>query len=401
MKKFMCLAIIGSIAVAGCQDNITSSSEPSSSPALSSALAPLAIHQISTGREHTCGVATDGRAYCWGSSEAGQLGNNVTDGPDECAAGVCSKRPVAVAGGHRFKHVSSGWFFTCGLGTDDRGYCWGSNAEGQLGIGVLSNRRTSPVGVLGGLRFLQVRAGSSHACGITLVHAAFCWGDNLRGQLGNGTTNESLTPVPVTRALHWRQLSAGWTYTCGVTMDDLAYCWGDNRYGQLGDGTTSRRLRPTLVAGGLHFRQIDAGLAHTCAVTSSGDRAYCWGTGLGVAGDKTTNTIHLTPTAVAILRRFANVTAGSGQSCGTTMSGLGFCWGANGAGQLGDGTTMTRIRPFALAVQLNLDHMSAGHGFTCGVTVGDRAYCWGAGESGQLGDGSDVSHLIPTAVVGP
>jgi alpha-tubulin suppressor-like RCC1 family protein len=149
------------------------------------------------------------------------------------------------------------------------------------------------------LAFRQVSTGFGHTCGVTTNNLAYCWGFNLFGQLGDGTTTIlSATPVAVAGGLRFRQVSAGSDHTCGVTTDSLAYCWGINRSGELGNGTTTNRLKPVRVAGGHLFRGVSGASHHSCAVTT-GDRAFCWGqNSLGELGDGTT-TNRLTPVAVA------------------------------------------------------------------------------------------------------
>ncbi|MGI9041569.1 MAG: RCC1 domain-containing protein, partial [Gemmatimonadales bacterium] len=117
------------------------------------------------------------------------------------------------------------------------------------------------------LSFRQVSAGEDHTCGVTTADRVYCWGRNLFGQLGDGTTTNRLTPVAVAGGLRFRHISAASNHTCGVTTDDRAFCWGWNYYAQLGDGTTTNRLTPGAVAGGRRFRQVRADNAHTCAIT--------------------------------------------------------------------------------------------------------------------------------------
>jgi regulator of chromosome condensation (RCC1) repeat-containing protein len=101
----------------------------------------------------------------------------------------------AVATALVFRQVSTeGGNHTCGVTTDDRAYCWGFNGSGQLGDGTTTNRQL-PTAVLGELRFHQVNAGQDHTCGITPENRAYCWGLNGSGQLGDGTTANRLTPV--------------------------------------------------------------------------------------------------------------------------------------------------------------------------------------------------------------
>ena len=182
-------------------------------------------------------------------------------------------------------------------GCEARGFCWGSNAAGQLGDNTTTQRLT-PVRVRGGLLFRQVATGKLHSCGVTTGDKAYCWGKNSDGQLGDGTLNTRFKPVAVTGGLSFRRVTAGGItdrqrrlgYSCGVTTDNLAYCWGTNDFGRLGIGSTLEfgpRLSPTDVVGGLQFRQVDAGFNHTCAVTTDG-RAYCWGRNhLGQLGNDT------------------------------------------------------------------------------------------------------------------
>jgi len=175
--------------------------------------------------------------------------------------------------------VSAGYYSTCGVTTDYRAFCWGDNARGELGDGTTTDR-LRPVPVAGGRQFRQVEVTFQHTCGVSYPdHRAYCWGDNAEGQLGDGTRTIRLTPVVVTGTLAFRQVTAGYNHTCGVTTDNRVFCWGNNNVGQIGDSSTVyRRLKPTRVAGTRQFRQVDAGRNYNCAVTTN-DRAFCWGEG--------------------------------------------------------------------------------------------------------------------------
>jgi alpha-tubulin suppressor-like RCC1 family protein len=252
----------------------------------------LRFRQVTTANQHTCGVTTDDRAYCWGFNGLGQLGNGTT---------ARRLAPFRVAGGHRFRQVSAGFDHTCAVTTDDRAYCWGNNEFGQVGDGTASfaGPRT-PVPVVGGLRFRQVSGGHVHTCGVTLDNRAYCWGDNRDGALGDGTTTPvRLTPVPVVGGLQFGLVRAGLFYACGLTRASVAYCWGNNLSGQLGDGTLDQQHpTPAAVAGGLQFLGISTGQTHTCGVTLA-NRAYCWGNNAyGKLGDGTM-TSHRAPVPVA------------------------------------------------------------------------------------------------------
>jgi alpha-tubulin suppressor-like RCC1 family protein len=107
--------------------------------------------------------------------------------------------------GTRFVSVSAGWWHTCALAADGGAWCWGSDVFGQLGgrpvepesCPAAAACSTVPVPVAGEGRFVAVGAGGAHSCGLTADGTAYCWGDNSLGQLGNGAEAASAVPVPV------------------------------------------------------------------------------------------------------------------------------------------------------------------------------------------------------------
>ncbi|MBE0593612.1 MAG: hypothetical protein IH616_14560, partial [Gemmatimonadales bacterium] len=182
----------------------------------------------------TCGLMPFGAAFCWGASDAGQVGDGLT-----------STRlvPTPVSGGLTFVELTVGQAHTCALAPAGAAYCWGANEAGQLGDGATANRRV-PVAA-GQVTFASLTAGDRHTCGLTAAGEAYCWGRNDAGQLGDGTAGNRLVPTAVTGGLTFTTLTAGTAHTCGLTAAGEAYCWGENEYGRLGDGTTGRRLTPT------------------------------------------------------------------------------------------------------------------------------------------------------------
>jgi alpha-tubulin suppressor-like RCC1 family protein len=209
-------------------------------------LRPVAVtgarsfRQVSAGGWHACAVTTSDVAYCWGRNNEGQVGDSTT---------VKTRyQPVRVEGTRLFRQIDAGLQHTCGVTTDFRAFCWGDGRQGQIGNG---NRYISywPRAVAGGLSFRRVTAGFDHTCAETTTSRAYCWGWNSYGALGDGTTTLRPKPVAVTGGLWFAQVSAGNEYTCGKTPTNVAYCWGWNRDGFVGDGTTTNRLTPTKVAG--------------------------------------------------------------------------------------------------------------------------------------------------------
>jgi alpha-tubulin suppressor-like RCC1 family protein len=149
--------------------------------------------------------------------------------------------------------ISAGGNHTCAIASDSQAYCWGYNSYGQLGDGTTTNR-SAPVavttsGVLSGKTIKTISAGGSHTCAVASNNQAYCWGRNAYGQLGDGSTNNSSVPVAVTTSgvLSGKailSISIGYgSHTCAI-VDNQDYCWGYNTYGQLGDGLSNILTAP-------------------------------------------------------------------------------------------------------------------------------------------------------------
>jgi alpha-tubulin suppressor-like RCC1 family protein len=128
--------------------------------------------------------------------------------------------------------------------------CWGSNSNGQLGDGTAVTR-SSAVDVSGLVSGVAaIAAGHDHSCALTTAGAMKCWGDNYHGQLGDGTTVSRSTPIEVTGlASGVAAIAVGDYFTCALTTAGAVKCWGRNLDGELGDGTTTSRSAPADVSG--------------------------------------------------------------------------------------------------------------------------------------------------------
>jgi len=198
---------------------------------------------VAAGGAHTCALTGAGAAYCWGGNTAGQLGSG--------SGNNLSTVPSLVAGGLTFDRVAAGAATTCALTVSGAAYCWGANDVGQLGTGVADSLARTPQPVTGALTFRTITVGGRHACGLTTDSLAYCWGDDANGQLGDGpaTTTPSPSPVPVSGGLHFSDLHAGASHTCGITGDLVIYCWGLGTQGQLGQTFPQSSSVPLRVTG--------------------------------------------------------------------------------------------------------------------------------------------------------
>jgi alpha-tubulin suppressor-like RCC1 family protein/murein DD-endopeptidase MepM/ murein hydrolase activator NlpD len=207
---------------------------------------------IATKDIHTCAVTAGGGVKCWGYKFYGQLGDgtSVWDGNSP----IGKSTPVDVIGlGTTATKVTTGSYHTCALTGAGGVKCWGYSD--RLGIGTVANFVTpTPVDVTGLTNsVMAVTAGLDHTCVLLdyggLAVGVKCWGENDYGQLGDGTTAARTTPVDVLGLTHdATALALGDTHTCALVNNNSVNCWGQNNRGQLGDGTTTNQGTPTNVS---------------------------------------------------------------------------------------------------------------------------------------------------------
>lgn len=295
---------------------------------------------VSANLFHSCAVAAGGAARCWGRNDFGRLGTGNT---------TSQSTPTAVSGlGSGVSAISTGENHSCAV-VNGGARCWGRNLYGQLGDGSTVDRLTpvATVGLASGVSDIVI--GGSTSCARLGNGGVRCWGDNGLNQLGDGTQDNSSVPVtPLGLDSGVARLAVGGLHACALLSGGGVRCWGNNLSGQLGDGTTVAGSTPGPVLGLIDSGavRIATGFAHSCALLTSGT-VSCWGdNSAGQLGDGTT-TRRLSPVAVAGLSGVVEIAAGYDVSCALLGSGSVRCWGANRYGQLGDGTLGYVNRPTA------------------------------------------------------
>jgi alpha-tubulin suppressor-like RCC1 family protein len=296
----------------------------------------------------------------------------------------------------------------CELATTGAAYCWGDNSRGQIGDGT-TTQRPSPTAVSGGLIFSSLSTGfGDHTCGLTATGVAYCWGSNAFGELGDSTTTDRTAPVAVKGGLTFSAITVSSMATCGLTTAGAMYCWGSRDQGLLGDGVLGGYITtPSQVnTGGVTFKAIGIGRNIACGL-STGGTAYCWQgggfTGDGTAGGSVTASVfsvRTTPTAIQDGRTYASLTVGEQYACAIATTGTTYCWGANSLGQLGDGTTVGKTSPVAVNTTRTFTKIVAGQFHTCGLEANGTLSCWGRNADGRSGDGTNVFKTVPTLVTG-
>ncbi len=186
---------------------------------------------------YTCAIDMNQRGFCQGGNAWGELG----------FAGPGATRFTQPVTGVRLTSIAPSNFHACGIDVDGIGWCWGINTFGQVGSAAVGDSTPLPVRVDGNHRFRSVTVGLDHSCGLATDGSAWCWGDGTHGQLGSGSTAPTKTPVRVVSPVPFVDLDAGMYFTCAIGTDGFAYCWGNNSNGELADGTMLRKSTPQRV----------------------------------------------------------------------------------------------------------------------------------------------------------
>ena len=206
---------------------------------------------------------------------------------------VVSAVPASAAS-TTYTAIAVGQYQSCALNTADGVECWGGFGSGQA-LGS-----TLPVGVSGlASGVVALTAAGMHSCALTALGGVKCWGGNTSGELGNGTLVSSVTPVNVLGLSSGvAAISASAFSTCALMNSGGVKCWGQNVFGQLGDGTTTSRTVPVDVLGLTGpVTQIAAGSTHTCALMMTGG-VKCWGQNIQAQLGDGTRTDSLVPVGV-------------------------------------------------------------------------------------------------------
>ncbi|HRE02280.1 MAG TPA: hypothetical protein PLV68_13335, partial [Ilumatobacteraceae bacterium] len=250
-------------------------------PTLTDSVVPVRVvvppaQSVAAGGEHTCAVSSAGAVWCWGNNNSGELGDGTL---------INSARPVVVGADDALSGIAAvavGGETSCAVGTDGRAWCWGANDSGQLGNGdPVGDVRRTPQVVPDVAGATAVAVGARHACAVTAAGVS-CWGANGSGQTGTGTFSSAERSAHlVARTEGSVTVSAGARHTCAVLRDGTVWCWGDDTFGQLGNdaASTASQPLPGAVIGVTSAVAVSAGAGHSCAsrAPEAGGGTWCWG----------------------------------------------------------------------------------------------------------------------------
>lgn len=381
---------------------------------------------IASNATHSCALLAAGGVRCWGDNTQGKLGIGVTGHRNVATAvvGLGDATAISVGSGHGCAATRGGarcW------GDND----WVQLGNGDMGAyddGVESNA-LAPVGVTGlGAGAIGVAAAGRHSCAVTAAGALACWGTENIGELGNGDQDNFgpnvwyASPQPVGGLGSGVVAVSGyWKHSCALTGAGDVYCWGENVAGKIGDGSTDNAYVATPVSGlGGAAVSIAVGENHSCAALGTG-AVKCWGANdfgqLGIGAPDGND--HPSPETVPGLAAVVAVAAGGDNTCALTSTGAMKCWGRNDWGQLGNGddnydhqsSPVDVVGLGSGVVAMSVGGSGSGvlpRAHSCAVLDSGEARCWGYGNQGQLGDGLFIPggignryHNTPQVVLTP
>lgn len=345
-------------------------------------------------------IGSDGRLYAWGSNHDGQLGDGTTLSRSTPVVSILPVGMVPVA-------VAASSAVTVAVASNGQRFVWGNNSGQGLGTGLRSLRlKPGAVPLPPGVTPRSVAAGEGHSLAIGSDDRLYAWGNNTDGQLGAGSTGASGIPLAVNlpTGVVPNAIAAGRLHTLAIGSDGRLYAWGNNVYGQLGDGSTTRRGTPVTVLfpNGVTPITVAAGDNHSLAIGSNG-RLYAWGSSDdGQLGNGSSGGNRLTPVVVQLPAGVTAtaVAAGNGHSLAIGSNGRLYAWGRNTDGQLGNGGNSRVSLPVAINLPDSVSPTAVAARATQSLASGadGRLFSWGANYQGDLGNGTTTSRNTPGAV---
>ncbi|MBA2661529.1 MAG: hypothetical protein H0U74_04495 [Bradymonadaceae bacterium] len=304
---------------------------------------------VSSHTNHTCVSRDDNQVRCWGLNSRGQLGNGSV---------VNAPVPVETTNVFTAASIANGGAHTCARNHSGEILCWGANGQGQLGNGEILAGDFNHVKSIVKLNAqdnmgdnLAIALGSAHSCALRSDQTVWCWGFNQVGQVGQSNMVQAYRwPTKITQIEGAISIASGLNHSCAVNQAGQVWCWGEGIRGQLGNGLTARNHVPVRAEMPTRAVRVVAGFNHSCAIDVNRD-VYCWGdNGRGQLGAGLAATSRATPIKVSGLSNVLSLSGGYQHTCAVRSNGTAHCWGDNEFGQLGDRSNTMRNVPVAVSV---------------------------------------------------
>jgi hypothetical protein len=238
---------------------------------------PLSAHSrgnlaksLTLGIWHACFIDLHDRAWCHGDNYSFKLGRT----------GDGSHIPTLVGTTVRFRKLAATENSSCGLATDGKVYCWGDGGSGQLGDGTQAVR-SIPRAVTSTETFTDIAGGQFAYCAVAATGSVWCWGRNTNNALALSGAAASLavvpTPARVDTDITFKSVTGHASYRnhCGIAADNRAICWGDSTLAGAGGVLPPTHSGPVQVEGGGIYESVSVANM-MCALTLAHE-LRCWG----------------------------------------------------------------------------------------------------------------------------
>lgn len=263
------------------------------------------VVQLTSGGYNSAALKADGTVWTWGFNNRGQIGNGTTGGAPNCTGCYASPTQINLS---NIVQIDAGFYHFLAVKSDGTVWAWGFNGDGQLGNNSNLSVHAAPVqvgvGVNGFENIVAVAAGEYHSLALKADGTVWAWGTNRQAQLGNGTGGNTFSNVPVAVAplAGIVQIAAGANHNVALKSDGTVWIWGDNLYGEVGNGTTSGNqplpVRNTSLTNVVEVRAD--GSFHTLARRRDGT-IWAWGLNdNGQIGDGTSGNNRVSPVQSAV-----------------------------------------------------------------------------------------------------
>ena len=229
--------------------------------------------KVSSGKDDTAAIKTDGTLWVWGRNNYGQLGQNaIASNPDH---GISS--PVQVPGTN-WVEVQSAWNAILAKKTDGTLWTWGNGWGGVSGQNSSTlDRVSSPVQIGSDTTWNKINRTPNAAYAIKTDGTLWAWGINSDGRLGQNNTTQYSSPVQIPGTT-WSKVAGGNNQGMATKTDGTLWMWGNNHMGGLGQNQNdwpSRRSSPTQIPGST-WNNIDSGNYCSYATKTDGT-LWAWG----------------------------------------------------------------------------------------------------------------------------
>ena len=372
------------------------------------------IVQIAAGGNHTVALKKDGSIWVWGRNNYGQLGDDTaTD----------RRSPKRIGNENDWAQITAGDTYTVALKKDGSLWGWGHNymvIADESSYGVRTPGRLGDEN-----DWIQIATSDSHAVALKKDGSLWAWGKNEYGQIGDGTTTdrpahnkpdrllkkEMARPTRIGEDNDWTQIAVGANHTAALKKDGSLWVWGQNIYGQLGNGTNiDHNPIPAKIMD--EVMSVSTGDDHTIVIKTDGS-LWAWGkneyinkslsatrsTISAISGQPRTTqfggqlgdgsiTDKRTPTLIGKDSDWTQIFAVDNSTFAIKKDGSLWAWGFNADGQLGDGTTNDSRRPKRIGKDTDWVQIAAGISHTVVLKKDCSLWTWGSNNYGQFGNGT-------------